>query len=146
MSLVLECEKKIGNEILKMSLFQLYDEHLVITIKDEKQVFNLSEITHLRIKKQINYFTYIFFVIFMLLFYYLMTGYFESNILFLFFLFTITVASIIADFSLQKYTYVLYLNTSSIGTIKFSLPKKYVDDAFHLISILKSGYLRKYKE
>jgi Na+/H+ antiporter NhaC len=146
MSSVLECEKKIGNEILKMSLFQLYNEHLVITFKDKKQVFNLSEIRHLRIKKQINYFIYIFFVIFLLLFYYLMTGYFESNILFLFFLFTINAASIIANFSLQKYTYVLYMNTSSSGTIKFSLPKKYVDDAFHLISILQSGYLRKYKE
>jgi hypothetical protein len=141
MSLFLECENK--NKTLKTPLYELYDGYLVITIKNEKKVFNLNSITNIIIKKKINYFKYIYLLIVTFITCYLMIGYFENNILFYFALIPAILVLCILASSLVNCTYVLYIKTTSIGTIKFSLSKNYVDDALILISILKSDYLRK---
>lgn len=144
MSLVLESEEKIGDDVLKTSLFTLYDSHIVIKHKDEKKVFNLNEITNVRFQKKRNFSKNIFFLFFTLLVYSFASDYFDRSFVCNILLFVITIASSVVSLSIEHYSYVLYINMSHFGYRKLRLSKKDEPYALYFVSVFKCDYLKKY--
>jgi magnesium-transporting ATPase (P-type) len=144
MSLVLESEEKIGDDVLKTPLFTLYDSHIVIRHKDEKKVFNLNEITNVRLQKKRNFSKNIFFLFFTLLVYSFASDYFDRSFVWNILLFVITIASSVVSLSIEHYSYVLYINMTHFGYRKLIMAKKDVANATYIVSLFKNGYLKKY--
>lgn len=144
MSLVLENEEKIGGDVLKTPLFTLYDSHIVIKHKEEKKIFNLNEITNVRLQKKRNFSKNILFLFFTLLVYSFTSDYCDRSFVCNIFLFIITIASIVVSLSIEFYNYVLYINMSHLAFRKLKLSKKEVPCALYFVSAFKSGYLTKY--
>ena len=69
MSLVLEQNEKIEDDILKTPLYTLYADHIVINCKDGNKVFNLNEISNIRLQKKRNFSVNIFILFFTLFIY-----------------------------------------------------------------------------
>ena len=143
MSLVLESAEKIGDDVLKTPLFTLYDCHIVIKNKHEKKVFNLSEITNVRLRKKRNFFKNIFFLLFTLFVYSFISDYCDRNFVCNILLFVVTIALSLVSLSIENYTYVLYINMNHLAFRKLRLSKKEVPYALYFVSVFKSGYLRR---
>jgi hypothetical protein len=144
MSLVLENEEKIGGDVLKTPLFTLYDSHIVIKHKDEKKIFNLNEITNVRLQKKRNFSKNIFFLFFTLLVYSFTSDYFDISFVCNILLFVITMVLSVVSLSIENYTYELYINMKHLTFRKLRLSRKDAPYALYFVSVFKSGYLKKY--
>jgi hypothetical protein len=143
MSLVLESENKIDDDVLITPLFSLYDCNIIIKHKEGEKIFNLNEITNVRFQKKRNFSINIFFLFFTILFYSFTSDYFHRNFIFHILLYVITIASSLVSLSVEHYTYMLYINFNHLDYRKLSLSKKDVYSAMHLVSLFKRGYLKK---
>lgn len=143
MALVFESGKNIQDMVTKTPLFMLYDSHIVINHKDEKKVFDLDEITNVRFQKKRNFSINIFLFFFTIFIYSFLTDYFELNFTWSFLLFIITVALIFVFFSIENYTYILFINMTHFGFRKLILSRKDELYAEHFVSVFKKIILNK---
>lgn len=143
MALVFESGKNIQDIVTKTPLFMLYDSHIVINHKDEKKVFDLDEITNVRFQKKRNFSINIFLFFFTIFIYSFLTDYFELNFAWSFLLFIITVALIFVFFSIENYTYILFINMTHFGFRKLILSRKDELYAEHFVSLFKKIILIK---
>lgn len=143
MALVFESGKNIQDIVTKTPLFMLYDSHIVINHKDEKKVFDLDEITNVRFQKKRNFSINIFLFFFTIFIYSFLTDYFELNFAWSFLLFIITVALIFVFFSIENYTYILFINMTHFGFRKLILSRKDELYAEHFVSVFKKIILNK---
>lgn len=143
MALVFESGKNIQVTVTKTPLFMLYDSHIVINHKDEKKVFELDEITNVRFHKKRNFSINIFLFFFTILIYSFLSDYFELNFIWSFLLFTITIALIFVFFSIENYTYILFINMTHFGFRKLILSRKDELYAEYFVSVLKKIIIKK---
>lgn len=143
MSLVLEQNEKIEDDILKTPLYTLYADHIVINCKEGEKVFNLSEISNIRLQKKRNFSVNIFILFFTLLIYSITFNYFDRNFIYYSVLVLFTAAVGVVSLRLKRYTYMLFFNTSGSNYIKLRMSKKELPFALHLVTLFKSGYLHK---
>jgi hypothetical protein len=137
-------EEKIENDDLKTPLYTLDDRQIIIKSEEGKIVFNLDEISNVRLQKKRNFSINILFLFFTLLVYSITSDYFHRNFISYILLIVITIALSVVSLWLEHYTYVLFINTNGFNYIKLRLSKKDLPSALHLIALFKSGYLTKY--
>jgi len=143
MSLILEREEKIEDDNLKTPLYTLYARHIVINCKDGNKVFNLSEISNIRLQKKRNFSINIFILLFTLVIFAITFNYFERDLIYYISIIVFSAASVAVSLWLKHYTYMLFFNTSRSNYIKLRMSKKELPFALHLVTLFKSGYLHK---
>lgn len=143
MSLVIEQSEKIEDDILKTSLYTLYADHIVINCKEGEKVFNLNEISDIRLQKKRNFSINIFILFFTLLIYSITFNYFDRNFIYYSVIVLFTVALGVISLRLKRYNYMLFFNTSGANYIKLRMTKNDLPYSLHLVSLFKSGYLHK---
>jgi hypothetical protein len=114
MSLLLESEKKIEVDVLQKQSFSIDDSRVVIKFKEGEEVFNLNEVTKVRLQKERNVSINIVFLFFTLLLYSIASDYYDyiaGNFRYHFLSYAFTVVGIIVSLPLEFYTYELYVHT-----------------------------------
>lgn len=144
MNLVLEREQKIENDDLKTPLYRVFDCQIIIKSKEGKKVFNLDEITNIRLQAKRNFSINIP-VLFSFLAYVFTADYFDINFIFYIILTVFIIILTGISMFLEDYIYVLFVNTSGNNYVKLRMSEKDVTYAFNLVVLFESGYLNKYK-
>ena len=143
MSLVLESEGKIGDNVLKTPFFKLYESHLVIKFKDEIKIFHLDDVTNVRYTKKRNFTINVFLLFLILLAYCFISDFFNKDLLCDILLLAFTLVLSVVSFSIRYHTYILLINVNYLGFSKLNISKKQSLYAQDLVSILKTNVLKK---
>jgi hypothetical protein len=141
MSLLLESEKKIDVNVLQKQSFSIDDHRVVIKFKEGEEVFNLNEVTKVRLQKERNVSINSILLLFTLLMYSITSDYydfFEGHFTYHFLSYAFTIVGIIVSVSVEFYTYELYIHTKNRGFKKLRLSKKDESQAMYFASLFKS--------
>lgn len=145
MNSVIFSKKKQENDLVENPLYILQESRLIIKHKKGKNVFNISQVSNLRILKNRKSATNIYFLLGMSLFGFFGVITFEMNLI-------IGVLSVIVfliavfSFFFKRHTYDLLINVHNLGFRKFRLSKNEISPAKELVSIYKTLYFEKNNE
>ncbi len=141
MNLLVEGENKIEVDVLQKPFFGIDDHRVVIKFKKGEEVFNLNEVTKVRLQKERNVSINSILLFFTLLFYSITSDYyyyFDGHFTDHFSSYVITIVCIIVSLSLEFYTYELYVHTKNQGFKKLTLSTKDESQAMYFASLFKS--------